>query len=223
MLRNDYIMRLIEQFTQAMALILGFKNAQKYQDALDLTAETIQQLFGVDAKFIDTIPDEDLMVLLRTNDGIEPDKAIIIAALQKEAGDIFEAAGDSDSSYIRHSKALNLLLEVYNHDTPTNLPDYLNETGIAGLIAKLDRYELPEATKLRLLLYYEKAGNFAKAEDLLYDMIETGQPEIIDRGIAFYRRIALKSDQQLEAGNLPREEVQEGLAELERMKEQNKA
>jgi len=52
-------------------------------------------------------------------------------------------------------------------------------------------------------------------------MLETGDPSgaIYARGIAFYHRLATKSDAALSAGNFSREEVEEGLAQLERRKD----
>ena len=41
---------------------------------------------------------------------------------------------------------------------------------------------------------------------------------IIQQGIAFYQRLQVKSDADLEAGELSRDEVKEGLAELRRKK-----
>jgi hypothetical protein len=93
MIRNDYLMRLIEQFTQALAIALGFKRARDYPKALSVIQNTLQQIFGVDAKFIDTIPEEDLLVLLRINGTIEPDRAVMIATLEKLTGEIYEAQG----------------------------------------------------------------------------------------------------------------------------------
>jgi len=45
-------------------------------------------------------------------------------------------------------------------------------------------------------------------------MIESGQENSLEEGIAFYRRLAAKSDDELSRGALPREELEEGLQEL---------
>ncbi len=214
MLRNDYLMRLIEQFTQATALILGFKKAKKYKNSLAAIQDTVQQIFGVDAKFIDTIPEEDLLILLKVNGNVDPDRAVMIAALQRITGEIFEERNDSDASYFAYLKSLTLYLEVAISPEEPIFSEYPTE--IEPLLTKLEPYELPYQTKHRLWRYYEKTGNYAKAEDILDELIETGesQGDILSQGISFYKRLLVKTDADLNAGNLPREEVEEGLTRL---------
>jgi tetratricopeptide (TPR) repeat protein len=215
MFRNDYLMRLIEQFTQALAIALGFKRARDYPKALSVIQNTLQQIFGVDAKFIDTIPEEDLLVLLKVNGTIEPDRAVMIAALEKLTGEIYEAQGQEEEAYYAYLKSTTLSLEVLLTDGDTVLKDYIPE--IDSLLAKFTDFDLSYPTKFRLCLYYEKTGKYAKAEDVLYELLEDEEagPGIVREGIDFYRRLLSKSDPELTAGQLPREEVEEGLEKLE--------
>jgi hypothetical protein len=69
-----------------------------------------------------------------------------------------------------------------------------------------------------LIQHYERIGNFAKAEDTLFALLDSdpGNPAIIEFGIAFYHRILNESNDLLESGNLPRSEAEDGLRELER-------
>ena len=220
MLHKDYLMRLIEQFTQAMALILGFKKAKNHQKGLATIQNTLQEIFGVDARFLDKIPDEDLLLLLKVNSNgnktIDPDRALMIAALQKENGDIYEDLNEPEKSYYAYHKCLTLNLEVLLNDCSTIFTGYL--TDVELLVAKLVTYDLPWPTKDRLWRYYEKIGDYAKAEDMLYDLIEDEEypSDIISQGIRFYERLLTKDETLLNAGNLPREEVEEGLANLKR-------
>ena len=77
---------------------------------------------------------------------------------------------------------------------------------------------LPLSTQARLMQHYERVGAFGKAEDLLFAMLESepNEPGLLNFGIAFYQRLAGKSDASLNDGNLPRAEVESGLAELDR-------
>jgi hypothetical protein len=217
MLRNDYLMRLIEQFTRAIALISGFKKARDYKKALSEIQDTVQQIFGVDAEFINTVPEEDLLILLKVDGKIDPDRAVMIAALQGIMGEIYEARNDPDSRYFAYLKSLTLYLEVFIHDGDTVLSEYLSE--IEPLIGKLADYELPYPTKLRLWRYYEKTGNYSKAEDWLYELMDDVECEsdLVSRGVSFYEHLLTKDDPALAAGNLPREEVEEGLTRLRRL------
>jgi hypothetical protein len=48
---------------------------------------------------------------------------------------------------------------------------------------------------------------------VLFDIL-AATPGFAPEGMQFYRRLLMKSDGDLRAGNLPREEVLEGIAEL---------
>ncbi len=64
--------------------------------------------------------------------------------------------------------------------------------------------------------HYEQTGQFARAEDALFAMLD-GDPansEMLEFGISFYDRLGAQSDDALSAGNLPRPELAAGRAEL---------
>jgi hypothetical protein len=71
-------------------------------------------------------------------------------------------------------------------------------------------------SQINLISYYEKASQFADAEDCLFKALEVvgNNPQLLARGKAFYEQCRKQADNRLEAGNLPREEVEEGYAEI---------
>ena len=83
----------------------------------------------------------------------------------------------------------------------------------------LSDYVLPDGTSEMLVRYYEQIGAYAKAEDVLYDFLDTTEDceRVTDIGIGFYERLLDLSDAQLEAGGLPRDEVHAGLDELRQL------
>jgi hypothetical protein len=134
--------------------------------------------------------------------------------LLKAEGEIYEEEGKDDESYYCYLKSLNLFLEVLLLDDKISDVDYVPE--LEGLLYKLHDYELPTKTELKLLQYYENTGKFAKAQDLLFEMLNTDAPDkaVIERGIAFYSHLKKESDVVLSAGNFSRIEAEEGLARL---------
>ncbi|MDQ3460312.1 MAG: DUF6483 family protein, partial [Deinococcota bacterium] len=55
------------------------------------------------------------------------------------------------------------------------------------------------------------------AEDVLFSLLEAAPDELLlEQGRSFYRTLLSLDDDSLEAGGLPRDEVEEGLGELER-------
>src|SRR6266540_1315786 len=61
----------------------------------------------------------------------------------------------------------------------------------------------------------EALGQYGDAEDVLFEVLDDAPDDTaIDHGIAFYQRLLAKEDDELNAGNLPRDEVRGALAEL---------
>ena len=219
MIRQDYIMRMIEQLLRVLAEATALKKANKYSEALLALDQALQELTGFDAKFLNSLPDESLILMLKTGDVLDADKCIIIADLLQAEGDIYEAQSQIEESYYRYLKALNLFLAAFLSHIQTNLPHHF--TQIEPLVEKLAAYELPGKTKYNLWQYYEQSGRYAQAEDMLYELIEAeaDAPEMVAQGISFYQRLLSKSNQELVTGNLPRAEIEEALAELKALKQ----
>ena len=76
----------------------------------------------------------------------------------------------------------------------------------------LKQYKIPKETNQLLFRYYEFAGQYDKAEDVLFKMIMiNNKDEMVGEGFAFYERLKGKTLMELEDGNLPLDEVIEGL------------
>ena len=71
-------------------------------------------------------------------------------------------------------------------------------------------------SQINLISYNEKLGRFADGEDCLWKALDVAgnDPRVLQRGVAFYETCRKQADVRLEKGNLPREEVQAGYAEL---------
>ena len=140
-----------------------------------------------------------------------------IASLLKAEGEIYESKKNSNASYYRYMKALYLFIEALQQEYfPEDSAFYLD---IKELIDKLSAYELPATIQIQLFHYYERIGLYAQAENMLFDQLETTSPPraLIEQGCDFYERLLKKSDFDLGAGNLSREEIYEGLAQLRNM------
>ena len=59
-----------------------------------------------------------------------------------------------------------------------------------------------------------REGRLCAAEDLLYEAVETGDPEALPVGLRFYNELNALSDEALERGDFSREEIMSGLREL---------
>lgn len=71
-------------------------------------------------------------------------------------------------------------------------------------------------SQINLISYYEKDAQFAEAENCLFKALEVvgNHPQILARGKTFYEECRKQADSRLEAGDLPREEVEDGYEEI---------
>ena len=218
MIRRDQTSILVASMAEALPRIGALKKEQRYQEAIDEINETVRRELGLSPRFVKGITDGDLAGMLRSG-LITPERAAALAKLLKERADINWAQGERNNGLIRTVKALTLYLEAFDKVQEDSFLEYYSDIEI--LVANLGDEGLPESLRGRLFAYYEAAGKYSKAEDVLFETLEaTADRAWIETGQQFYERLAAKSDAELTAGNLPREELEESRAELGRFESQ---
>ncbi|HET9919497.1 MAG TPA: DUF6483 family protein [Ktedonobacteraceae bacterium] len=219
MINKDYILRLAERLGRFLARIIFLQETDQNEEALILIDEAFRQALGLTSGLINSLPEETLLAMLSPNDVFNVELCFYVAALLKAEGDVYANLEKQDESYYRHLKALNLFLELFLRGKSLDGLDLF--PNIDDLVGKLEEYELPLTTNLKLFRYYEKAGRYAKAEDMLFDMLEAEpRPDsLVTEGIDFYQRLLAKSDAELLLGNLSRDELAEGLAQVQEMQD----
>lgn len=219
MINKDYILRLAERLGRFLARIIFLQETDQNEEALILIDEAFRQALGLTSGLINSLPEETLLAMLSPNDVFNVELCFYVAALLKAEGDVYANLEKQDESYYRHLKALNLFLELFLRGKSLDGLDLF--PNIDDLVGKLEEYELPLTTNLKLFRYYEKAGRYAKAEDMLFDMLEAEpRPDsLVAEGIDFYQRLLAKSDAELLLGNLSRDELAEGLAQVQEMQD----
>jgi hypothetical protein len=217
MSQRDYILRIAEEFGRALAQVLYNRQIQDYAAAHKLVDEQCKQAFGMGIGFMRSVPDETLLSMLTSFDTLDTEKCWLLAILLKAEGDIYQDQGNASESYYSYVRSLNLVLEVLLLDTTINGTATVPE--LEDLLSRLSEYELPMRTRLLLFRYFEHTGKYARAEDVLFELLEAGDldGDLPALGTAFYQRLLRKSVTELSAGNFSREEVEEGLARLEKM------
>ena len=211
MVNKDYILRMAEKFGRALAIILHLREYNKYEEALITVDDWLLQTAGLTSSFINSVSDEMLIQAISPLGILNVEKCLWIAVLLKAEGEIYEDQGKMNDSYYRYLKSLHLYLLTISHEAFA--PDDIIYTDIQELLNKLTAYELPLSTQEKLFSYYERIGQYDKAEDILFEVVEENST-FIEQGRTFYARLAAKNDVDLQRGNLSREEVAEGLAQL---------
>ncbi len=216
MIRRDYVLRLVQQLSQALAQIVGFRQRGQYEAALGVMDSISRQFLGLSADSLTQLSANELSALLTFNQPAERayEKCALVAALLKQQGAIYAAQGQAEASADCYLKALHLLLVAVVAEEKITLPDYAPR--IADLTADLKACTIPTATNLLLMQYHEQEGAYARAEDTLFEMLaaDPGNADLIALGLAFYDRLDRQSDEALAAGNFARAEIEAGRAEL---------
>jgi hypothetical protein len=178
--------------------------------------DEFQKLLGTDVGTVAQLSDTELLARLIRGEPTQAvrEKTVIVATLLKEAGDLARVDNRVEQGRTLHLKGLHLLLDVLAQEEPFEYPEFVPR--IEGFVAALAETDLPVTTQVRLMQHYERVGDFAKAEDCLFAMLESGPHNagLAEFGIAFYERLQRQTDASLAAGNLPRVELEASLAEL---------
>ncbi len=216
MIRRDYILRMVEEFVRAVARIQELKKKQSWGEARSEIEKELKQLFGGSIKEIEKLSETEILGKLIASDSafIVKEKATILATLLKESGDVAIGNGDVEKGRALHLKGFNLLLGLLNRGDIYDVPEY--SPSVETFLQALGDDPLPLDTLAKLMQYFERTGNFARAEDVLFEIAEAGdfQAELRRFGVSFYERLLARTDEQLQSGGLPREEVESGLEEF---------
>jgi tetratricopeptide (TPR) repeat protein len=207
MIRQDYLMRLAQRFAQALAQALFYKNKKEYERAGAEIDAALNECFGLEPG---ALPELDTLL----HDCIEageatPENFIRLAELLRERGEIQRLRGDATAAARSDALALGLFLELLQSSVVSL--DLIQKT--EDLIERVSSTRLPAAVLKRLLSYYEARGLLARAEDILYEWLDSKDPAASEGGLAFYNRLTSKHDDELNEGGLPRGEVEQGRAE----------
>ena len=212
MYRRDYLLRMINRLAQILARALGRKDLQSAEKILIEIDEVGKMFVGLDRMTIASFSTEDVIRLMHAGGTFDTNKCLAVSELQFAEGQVLETHNDEGECRLRYQRSLRFLLEAVTEDRGLSAGMY--DERIQILLQKLQNVVLPRAVQKKLFRYYEDRGSYGKAEDILFELIETNPEESRNDGIVFYKRLLLKTDKELENGNLPRNEIEEGLHKL---------
>jgi hypothetical protein len=213
MIERDYLMRMINVLIVALARVLRLKHDKEYPQALLTIQTTGKTLLGIDGQLVAQFSVLQLMQLFGSDLSVAVPKSYVLGVLLKEEAEIRGLMSEDAVSHDLYVKSLSLLIESYlRFEEPVD-PGHL--ALMDEILGKLRRQSLPVDLLERVFKYEEAMGRYARAEDALHSILES-EPGYAVEGMRFYERLLRKSDDQLAAGDLPRDEVLEAMAELKR-------
>ena len=211
MIEQDYFMRMVSMLASMLARILFLKNQKDYPASLLEIQSTGRTLLGIDHTLIRQCTVPQLMSLLGTDPALAIPKAYILGRLLKEEAEIRAETGEEAEAGALMLKSLELLVDSWLQDGKALTDDHTHH--IEELLARIEGSSVPPGLLEKIMTYHEATGHFDRAENVLFDIL-AARPDFARDGLEFYRRLLTKSDDDLRAGNLPRDEVMEGIAEI---------
>jgi len=226
-MRDELIQRAIQQLAKTFAMLLSRKGDIGSVEAQSLRTEmeALYPIFlGTSAGLLRRLSIEDILGVMRSAGYVDGERAYLLGALFEAEAELViaeNAAAYEEGAYPEatslRARALDLILEAG-----------IEELGEPDIPQRVERLRLAVATQprpvtswARLHSYLAASGSYAQAEDALFawsSALEEADLEtddaawrhVADVGGSFYLALAELDDAALEAGGLPRAEVEEG-------------
>lgn len=219
MIRQDYIMRMIEQLARVLAKVFFNKQQGNYKEAVENIENAFNTLIGFNYKMISVMSIEDIISLLSMSKESASVKCIITAKLFKERTEIKELSNNNQEEIAEgYQKSLILFIEGLINDEDPSANEFSGYYSDIEIVIKKIGNNLPIDLRFKLFKYYELTGNYAKAEDELFRLKDLQYENIEQEGIRFYNELEKLSDAKLKEGNFSKEEVFQGMMEFRQKK-----
>ncbi|OXM86438.1 DUF6483 family protein [Paenibacillus rigui] len=220
MYQRDYMMRLIQQFSEAMVKVMFQRRNRQFAEAMELLVQAMQRLLGLNSKMVQALAVKDIIALLSMQGRLDAGKGLLLADMLKAEGELLMDAGDERAGQASCMKALELLLEMRWMEETADLRDEV-DSRIVPLLDATQKLRKSKAVLALLLGYYDSTGMLSKAEDTLFFMLEEdqGDPAVITQGLEMYERWLKLDVSAVEQGNLTRDELEESYEILIKMKQ----
>ena len=211
MIRNDYILRLIDLLGVFIAKLMLQVERGELVGAKEEVDAISRKIVGLPLAVLESNPAEGLVSLLSA--AVGPDYPRIMAAgiiLDARAQVACQEADEVTAFRLWTSSASLLITGAcsLNEEISDRCHQHLEE-----VMRRLTEYEIPACLHLALAEHYEACGRFSRAEDHVYEGLQD-DPERVAKWRAFFKRLEQLSDAELEAGNLSRGEVRQSLSDL---------
>ncbi|HEX3302091.1 MAG TPA: DUF6483 family protein [Thermomicrobiales bacterium] len=211
-MQQDWLLRMIAQLSTFVMGIKRLREQKQWEEVHEQIGDGIGRFVGLNASLVHAISEDDLIQLLSTRGGVDLDRWWALAELLREEGLALEEQGDTAGAERAFAKSLRLYLEVLHE--AEEVPTYLNVTDLEAVITRMLDRDLSRSTRLALIEYLVDTGRYDQAENVALWALDGPDARALDDARAFYESLRAKSDAELEAGGLSREEIALGLDAL---------
>ncbi|WP_026884813.1 DUF6483 family protein [Clostridium akagii] len=212
MIKDDYSAKVSDQFNSLIKEIRNINNL--HTEKLSLINTSLKKFIGISSIMINSMSESDVLNLMKRNGSFDANYCIIAAALLYEEAIIFDKKDEYLKAYSKYSKAFYLILKIKSLNLECEIVGY--QDIMKNVSSALENFHLPFNIRKDLITYHELSGEYSKAEDNIYDLLENPDTHSFakEKLKEFYNNLLLKDDLTLEKGNLPRGEILEALEKI---------
>ena len=210
--QKDYILRMIEMFGK---LFEDLVNRTEWADALHEIDQIALKACGLPASMLLGVDPEDIRGLLSDLQRYFAAELLMIElAVQRRFM-------TEDELFPREVQILEILATLEEVDYVIPACDH-----VWRIVGECDEYDGPLRVDLLIAIagLFERGGQYDHAEDMLYAVMErvkeNAEADLTTEAVkemirSFYQRLLKMDDRALLAGGLPRDEVEEGMREVD--------
>lgn len=236
MLQRDYLMKMVEMLTAVMAKVIFNKEQKKYDEALTEIENAGKNIIGLDIGMVKILKIDDFTGLMKTSD-VFAGRCLISAELLLEYAKILEEKGtDTDLKNDFYNKSFRLYTEALLTKEILEPTEYIEKAeSILPILSNSGYFNIQYdyySNNLTLFEFYNLSGNYSKAEDILFNILESGSElsseddeenkrKLRKRAVAFYNDLLSMDEEKLASGNFSKDEAEDGLQEIMKMMKLN--
>ena len=185
------------------------------EKAKERVNKELKALVGIDIGSVDVFSFNSLVGIISKDMQYNAEKYIAFGCLMKLQGQISNKENNENLKIQYYEKSIEGFYKAYTEDDEINSKYLDDAVEVAG---ELSNYDFLLDMDKKIFKLYELADKLDKAEDTLFYMLrKTNNDEsMILEGMRFYNRLKEREPDELILGNLPIEEVEDGISELER-------
>jgi hypothetical protein len=215
MIKNDYMKEVENTLTLVTEEVDKNLINGNIEEAKERVNKALKAVVGIDIGTVDVFSFSSIEELICREMQYNAEKFIAFSCLMKLQGKIADKENDENSKIKYYEKSLESYCKAYLEDDELSFK-YLDDA--VEVSDELSKYELPLEMDKKILNVYEAANKLDKAENTLFYMLRktNNDGSIILDGIRFYNRLKEMEHDKLKLGDLPIEEVEDGILELER-------
>lgn len=215
MIKNDYMKEIentLKFVTEEVDKTIADGNIEEAKEKVN---KALKSLVGIDIGTVDIFSFKSIEELITKELQYNAEKFIAFSCLMRIQGKIANRENNDNNKVKYYEKSLESFYKCYLEDEEISSKYYDDAVEVAD---ELSKYDLSLDIDKKIFKVYEVANKLDKAEDTLFYMLRktNNNENIILEGFKFYNRLKELEHKKLELGNLPIEEVEDGLSELER-------